>query len=148
VRLQLKVGGYYIARNGLVIGPMLDSYEPSYPFTCDQKYWRASGEYLAFGDANELDLITEHADPSEIASDVQPSAEAVAQEIFELYNAQSEHTIAAGIELPAEDLHTLACSHSKRGDKLLEIRDRVKQSIAKQQELIAEISRLMEGGDQ
>jgi hypothetical protein len=84
----------------------------------------------------------------DITIKLQPSAEEVAQEICELYNAQSEHSIAAAIELPAEDLHALACSHSKRGDKLLEIQDRLKQSVAKQQELIAEISRLMEGGDQ
>lgn len=84
----------------------------------------------------------------DITIKLQPSAEEVAQEICELYNSMPSHAVNGQIELPAEDLHTLACSHSKRGDKLLEIRDRLTQSVAKQQELIAEISRLMEGGDQ
>ena len=76
------------------------------------------------------------------------SADEVAQAIGELYGSMPDYAIDGKIEMPAEDLNTLACAYAKRGDKLMEIRDRVKKSIGFQQDLVAEISRLMEGGDQ
>ena len=84
----------------------------------------------------------------DITIKLQPSAEEIAQEICELYGSMPDHAVNGRIEMPAEDLNTLAIEYHKRGDKLLEIRDRVKASIGIQQDLVAEISRLMGGGDQ
>lgn len=75
------------------------------------------------------------------------SADEVAQAIGELYGSMPDYAIGGKIEMPAEDLNTLACAYGKRGDKLLEIKDKVIESIRRQQDLVEEISRLMEGGD-
>ncbi len=72
--------------------------------------------------------------------------ESTAQTICELYNAQSEHSIAAAIELPAEDLHALALSWYAMNNLLGEITDGVQQSQGKQNDLLAKIGRVMKGG--
>jgi hypothetical protein len=74
------------------------------------------------------------------------SPEITVQTICELYSAQSEHSIAAAIELPAEDLHALALSWYAMHNLLGEIFDGVQVSQGKQNDLLAKIGRVMKGG--
>jgi hypothetical protein len=145
--LQLKVGEYYESRDGKVYGPLVKQDSTLFPFTNNGFYWCDDGSFIAGKDTCAMDLIKEVPAPNDIAINLQPSAEEIAQEICELYNSMPNHAVNGRIEMPAEDLQTLAIAYHKRGDKLLEIRDRVKASIGIQQDLVAEISRLMEGGE-
>lgn len=85
----------------------------------------------------------------DITIKLQPSAEEIAAEICRYYTEGPNVAIPDGApEMSLDNLHALAIDHHKRGVKLLEIQDRVTKSIGIQQDLVAEISRLMEGGDQ
>ena len=81
----------------------------------------------------------------DITIKLQPSAEEIAQEICRrVVDGPFEALPENAPDLSIENLNTLAIAYHKRGDKLLEIRDRVKASIGIQRVLVAEISRLME----
>ena len=84
----------------------------------------------------------------DITIKLQPSAEEVAQEICRSASDGMNIGVVGSPELSLENLSTLAIDHHKRGVKLLEIKDKIIESIRRQQDLVAEISRLMEGGDQ
>jgi len=85
----------------------------------------------------------------DITIKLQPSAEEIAQEICRrIVDGPFVALPENAPDMSIENLNTLAIDHHKRGVKLLEIKDKIIESIRRQQDLVAEISRLMEGGDQ
>jgi hypothetical protein len=81
-----------------------------------------------------------------VESDAPNPPESTVQTICELYNGLPEHSIAAAIELPAEDLHALALDWHAMRTLLGEIADGVTSSQGKQNDLLAKIGRMMRGG--
>jgi hypothetical protein len=138
--LQLKVGRYYRTRDGGTVGPLEAADNRDWPFTNGKLTWTTNGSYEPIMSPNhQYDIVEEVPAPN--------SPEITVQTICELYNAQSEHSIAAGIELPAEDLHALALSWYAMNNLLGEIFDGVKASQGKQNDLLAKIKSVMKGGE-
>jgi hypothetical protein len=142
--LQLKVGGYYRARGGKVVGPLRMQDNATYPFIWDKNEWAPNGSFFA-GQApaparSQMDLIE---DLNNVIDSVTGSPESTCAEIFELYNGLSDDAIDPMIELPAEDLHELALAYTAMREKLEAIMERLANSENSSREMRGEIVKVL-----